>query len=164
MSEERRVVIVSGYFDAGMHSGHVEYLRLAREFAGEDGYLFAIVNNDAQAVLKKGYAFVPQQHRLAVVAHSEYIDKAVLSIDTDRTVCKTIRRLCEQGDPMPTHILNGGDVTDGCPEEAVGAEYGVTSVYGFGDKIQSSSWMIRDSIHAAAAAVGITSSFAPDHA
>jgi cytidyltransferase-like protein len=149
-----KVVIVSGYFDAGMHSGHTEYLRLAKEFAGDDGVLIAIVNNDQQALLKKGYAFVPQEHRLATVQSSQYVDLALLSIDTDRTVCKTIEMLCTKAGLLkPSHILNGGDVTGGCPEEAVGNAYGVISVYGFGEKTQSSSWIIRDSIETAYAAL-----------
>lgn len=36
-----RVVIVSGYFSP-IHSGHIEYFRMAKEFVGENGIVYAI--------------------------------------------------------------------------------------------------------------------------
>ena len=148
----KRVVIVSGYFSP-VHEGHIEYFRMAKEFAGEDGIVYAIVNSDAQSILKKNYSFVPENDRLAVVGSCRYIEKAILSIDTDRSVCATIRMICymaKKGSTfyMPTHFANGGDVTATakCPEEPICKANNVELVYGLGDKIQSSSWIIEDSV------------------
>ncbi len=150
----RKVGVVSGYFTC-MHRGHVDYLRLAREYVGEDGYLIAIVNSDRQAVLKKGYSFVPQEDRLSLVGSSKYVDQAVLSIDADRTVCATMRYLCENnnntgfgGGEKPTHFLNGGDrtTTGNVPETDVCKEHGVEMVFGLGDKVQSTTHILEKSV------------------
>lgn len=49
------VVCASGYFDP-IHWGHVEYLQKAKDLGTK---LVVIVNNDRQAALKKGRAFMP---------------------------------------------------------------------------------------------------------
>lgn len=129
----------------------MEYARLAKDFAGEDGVVLCIVNNDAQSVLKKGYSFVPEKDRMAVMGALRYVDEAILSIDTDRTVRATIQWICEHYPHKPTHFLNGGDVTANskCPEEEVCEANGIELVYGFGDKIQSSSWILEKSVRTA---------------
>jgi D-beta-D-heptose 7-phosphate kinase/D-beta-D-heptose 1-phosphate adenosyltransferase len=148
MTEDRRVVVVSGYYNP-IHQGHIEYFRLAKEFAGEDGLVYAIVNSDKQSILKKKFSFVPQQDRVAVVGAMKYVDRAILSIDDDRTVCKTIQMLCDsEFYAKPTHFANGGDVTteSSCPENDVCNINDITLVYGLGDKIQSSSWILEKSV------------------
>jgi cytidyltransferase-like protein len=143
--DTRSIVIVSGYYSP-IHSGHIEYFKLAKEFAGENGLVYAIVNSDKQSILKKKYSFIPEQDRLSVVSACRYIDKAFLSIDTDRTVCATIKMICKN--VKVTHFANGGDVTalSSCPETTVCEENGINLVYGLGDKIQSSSWILEKSI------------------
>jgi cytidyltransferase-like protein len=136
-----KVAVVSGYFNP-IHAGHVEYLRLAREFAGPGGRVIAIINSDAQSMLKKGSSLVPQQDRLRVVEAIRHVDLAIISIDSDRTVRRTLRQLCMH-DPRPTHFVNGGDVVSSCSEEEVCEELGIETVYGLGDKIQSSSWILE---------------------
>ena len=133
--------MVSGYFNP-IHAGHVEYLRLARDFAGPGGRVIAIVNSDAQSVLKKGSSLVPEQDRLCVVAALRHVDLAVLSVDADRSVRETLRQLCA-AEPRPTHFVNGGDVVAACAEEPTCRELGVELVYGLGAKIQSSSWILE---------------------
>jgi D-beta-D-heptose 7-phosphate kinase/D-beta-D-heptose 1-phosphate adenosyltransferase len=142
-----KVVVVSGYYSP-IHSGHIEYFKLAKQFAGPDGKVYCIVNNDRQSVLKKGYSFVPEKDRMAIINACKYIDHAILSIDTDRTVCKTLESICKSGVYRPTHFANGGDVTENssCPEENICKEYKIELVYGLGDKIQSSSWIIEASL------------------
>lgn len=147
----KKVVVISGYFNP-CHAGHVEYAALARELAGPEGVVYCIVNSDAQARLKKGYSFVPEQDRIAVMGALRTIDQAVLSIDTDRTVCKTLEHLCTSGEfEVPTHFLNDGDVTENnrCPEEVVCKAHGVELVYGKSGKIQSSSWILEKSVREA---------------
>ncbi len=146
----KKVVIISGYF-VFCHRGHCEYAKLAKEYAGEDGLVYCIVNNDHQAKLKKGFSFIPEEDRLALMSSLKYIDKAFLSIDEDRTVCKTIQMICDTEFDKPTHFLNGGDVTSEskCPEEPVCKKNGLELVYGFGDKVQSTSWILDHSVKAA---------------
>lgn len=144
---ERRVGIISGYYNVP-HKGHMEYARLAKEYLGSDGFLYCIVNNDQQAILKKGYSFMPEEDRVAIMGAVRYIDCAVLSIDTDRTVCQTIQMICDTCDPKPNFFINGGDVTatSKCPEEDVCRKNNIELIYGFGDKIQSSSWILEKSV------------------
>lgn len=148
MVSKRRVVLVSGYFSP-IHRAHIEYFKNARELAGPDGLVYAIVNNDAQSVLKKGYSFIPERDRLAVVAAVRYVDRAFLSIDTDRAVCRTIEALCDTLEVPPTIWFNEGDVTDRCPEEAICALYDIQVLYGTGEKVQSSSWILERSVKTA---------------
>lgn len=144
-----KVVVISGYFNV-LHRGHCEYVKKAKEFAGDDGLVYVIVNSDKQSHLKKGFSFVPEDDRLAVMQSLKYVDKAFLSIDTDRTVCKTIQMLCDTlpDGEKPTHFANGGDVTPDspCPEEPICVQNGIGMVYNLGDKVQSSSWILDKSV------------------
>jgi cytidyltransferase-like protein len=142
-----KVVVVSGYYNP-VHEGHIEYFRMAKEFAGKDGIVYAIVNSDHQAILKKGSSFMHENDRLAVVSAIRYIDLAILSIDKDRTVCETLEMMCDSLSYFkPTHFANGGDVTANskCPEEIVCERNQINMVYGLGEKIQSSSWILEKS-------------------
>jgi len=134
---EKPVGVVSGYFDP-MHRGHIDYLRLAKEYLGPNGQLIVIVNNSAQAKLKKGSAVIPDEDRLAIIKAIKYVDKACIAIDSDRTVCATLRFINEFGNKV-THFLNGGDVTADCAEESICKELGIKCVYGLGNKVTSSS-------------------------
>jgi len=140
-----KVVIVSGYYNP-IHEGHIEYFRMAKEFAGPGGTLIAIVNTDHQSFLKKNSSLVPEKDRLAVVSAIRHVDRALLSIDTDRTVRATIEKLYTEY-PRPTHFANGGDVTSTspCAEAGLCESLGIKLVYGLGEKIQSSSWIIEKS-------------------
>jgi cytidyltransferase-like protein len=140
---ERITVVISGYYNP-VHAGHCEYARLAKEFAGPHGRVVCIVNNDKQVLLKKGHMGVPEGDRMAVMGSLRYVDDAVLSVDTDRTVCRTLQMLCDKG-YRPTHFANGGDVTAGtsCPEKKVCEANDIVMVFGLGDKIQSSSSILQ---------------------
>lgn len=145
-----RVVVISGYFNP-IHRGHIEYAQAARDLAGPGGFVYAIVNSDAQAILKKGYSFVPEADRLAVVGALRSIDRAVPSIDADRTVCQTLEALCTGDGPRPTHFLNDGDsaYTGGSPEAPICARHGVEMVFAGNPKKQSSSWILESSVRTA---------------
>jgi len=102
------------------------------------------------------------------------VDEAVLAIDKDRTVCATIRSLepvphmfCNGGDQVCRlrgclDAMNIGPRRSPCcvvvwtsfvveqnnqsiPEGPVCEELGIKLVDGLGDKIQSSSWLIKGS-------------------
>ena len=131
-----KIVCISGYFDP-VHVGHIEYMKQAKALGD---YLVVIVNNDHQASLKKGKAFMPGVERVKVIEAMRMVDKVVLSVDTDRTVRETIRTI----EPRPHIFANGGDQTNqSIPETEVCDELGITLVDGLGDKIQSSSWLIK---------------------
>jgi cytidyltransferase-like protein len=130
---------VSGYFNP-LHVGHIEYFQRAKDIAGADGELIVIVNNDAQSFLKKGSSFMKEQERVMIVKNLRMVDHVILSVDVDRTVCRTLASIV----PPPTHFCNGGDQNNqSIPEARLCHELGIVLVDELGEKIQSSSWLLE---------------------
>jgi len=138
---KQKAIIVSGYFNP-IHKGHLEYFNNAKAMADQ---LFVIVNNDHQRELKGSKEFQDENERMIIVSNIKAVDKAILSIDTDRTVCATIKMIAEQfGNKFELGFANGGDQNnDTIPERSVCKEMNVTLIDGLGDKIQSSSWLLK---------------------
>lgn len=131
-----KIVCVSGYFDP-IHVGHLEYFRKSKVLGDK---LLVIVNNDEQAILKKGKPFMPVNERIELIKEFKCVDIVVKSIDTDRTVCKTLEVL----EPKPDYFCNGGDQFNNIiPEAEICKKRNITLIDGLGDKIQSSSWLIK---------------------
>lgn len=129
-------ICVSGYFDP-VHVGHLEYFENAKTLGDE---LVVIVNNDDQARLKKGKAFMPDKERVKIIKSFRVVNDVVLSIDKDRTVCKTLQSM----NPVPNVFCNGGDQTnDSIPEAEICRDLGIELIDGLGEKIQSSSTLIN---------------------
>ena len=84
-----KLVAISGYFDP-IHIGHIEYIKLAKKLGDK---LVVIVNNDHQSKLKKGKSFMNESDRLEIVKSIIWVDDAIISIDKDGTVCKSIELL-----------------------------------------------------------------------
>ena len=138
---KQKAIIVSGYFNP-IHKGHLEYFNNAKAMADQ---LFVIVNNDHQRELKGSKEFQDENERMIIVSNIKAVDKAILSIDSDRTVCATIKMIAEQfGNKFELGFANGGDQNnDTIPERSVCKEMNVTLIDGLGDKIQSSSWLLK---------------------
>ena len=138
---KQKANIVSGYFNP-IHKGHLEYFNNAKALADQ---LFVIVNNDHQRELKGSKEFQDENERMIIVSNIKSVDKAILSIDTDRTVCATIKMIAEQfGSEFEFGFANGGDQNnDTIPERAVCEQMNVALIDGLGDKIQSSSWLLK---------------------
>ena len=130
MSKKLTTVAVSGYFDP-IHVGHLEFLELAKKLGDN---LIVIINNNLQAELKKGSTFMDEKDRMEIVAALRCVDEVFLSIDTDKSVCKSLERI------KPDIFANGGDRSlDEIPETAVMKKYNIKMVDGLGLKIRSSS-------------------------
>ena len=138
---KKKAIIVSGYFNP-IHKGHLEYFNNAKELCDE---LFVIVNNDHQRKLKGSKEFQKEDERMIIVSNIKAVDKAILSVDQDRTVCETIRMIAnEYGANYVLGFANGGDQNnDIIPERPICEEAGITLIDGLGDKIQSSSWLLK---------------------
>ena len=138
---KQKAIIVSGYFNP-IHKGHLEYFNNAKTMADK---LFVIVNTDHQSALKGSREFQDENERMIKVSNIKAVDKAVLSIDTDRTVCKTIESIAgEFGNEFDLGFANGGDQNnDTVPEREVCKMLSVALIDGLGDKIQSSSWLLK---------------------
>tara|TARA_Y100000004_G_scaffold188884_1_gene243684 strand:+ start:1961 stop:2410 length:450 start_codon:yes stop_codon:yes gene_type:complete len=134
------VVVVSGYFDP-IHVGHLEMLKLAKQLGDE---LVVIVNNDKQAKLKKGKSFMSQEDRLKIVKAIRYVDSAFISVDEDKTVCGSLQKVRRNYKEYDIIFANGGDRHTGeIPESKVCKKANIKMVDGLGDKIRSSSKIIK---------------------
>ena len=136
-----KAIIVSGYFNP-LHKGHIEYFHLAK---AQGNQLFVIVNNDYQRVLKGSKEFMLEEERSLIVNELELVDKVFLSIDQDRTVCATLEKIYKNySETFELFFANGGDQnSSSSPETPVCKKIGIGIIDGLGDKIQSSSWLLR---------------------
>ena len=124
------IVAVSGYFDP-LHVGHLEYFKLAKQLGDK---LYVIVNNDVQAVLKKQTSFMNENDRLEIIKSLSIVDSALLSIDQDKSVSKTLEKI------KPDIFGNGGDQIKGSIlEEETCIRNNIKIVDQLGKKIRSSS-------------------------
>ena len=137
----KTVVIVSGYFNP-LHKGHIEYFENAKAIGDK---LWVIVNSDLQRELKGSKFFQDEKERLKIISSLRIVDKAILSVDKDRTVSKSIAKLVTKKDNDWEYIFaNGGDQNnDTIPEAKICKILGVNLVDGLGNKIQSSSWLLK---------------------
>jgi cytidyltransferase-like protein len=138
---KKKAIIVSGYFNP-IHKGHLEYFNTAKALTDE---LFVIVNNDHQRALKGSKEFQQEEERMIIVSNIKAVDLAILSVDTDRTVCKTIEKIAKEfGATYDLAFANGGDQNnDTIPEKSICETMGIQLLDGLGDKIQSSSWLLN---------------------
>jgi cytidyltransferase-like protein len=136
-----KVIIVSGYFNP-IHKGHLEYFEKSKE---QGDQLWVIVNNDYQRALKGSKEFQKEDERLAIVQAIRTVDLALLSIDQDRTVIESIKHIHSVfGLQHELYFANGGDQTNNSiPEARICEELGVHLLDGLGEKIQSSSWLLK---------------------
>ena len=135
-------MIVSGYFNP-IHKGHINYFNNAKSLADE---LFVIVNSEHQRALKGSKEFQQEAERVFIVSNTKSVDHCVLSINQDRTVCKTIEKIViDFGSEYELSLANGGGQNNNTIlERPVCDQMGITLVDGLGDKIQSSSWLLKN--------------------
>ncbi len=125
-----RTVAISGYFDP-IHVGHLEYIIEAKKLGDK---LIVIVNNNHQCVLKKGKPFMDENDRVTIVSSIKYVDEVFLSIDKDKTVCKSLEKI------KPNIFANGGDRKNyEIPESVICNKYNIEIIDSLGEKIRSSS-------------------------
>ncbi len=142
----KKIAVTSVYANP-LHPGHVECFELSKELADE---LWVIVNSDYQAKLKRGVdSFQDEKYRMEIVAALKPVDRVILSIDTDKTVCVTLEKifteLRDMDDVGEIIFTKGGDrFADEIPEAKVCREYGVKIVDGLGAKTHNSSSYVKN--------------------
>lgn len=136
-----KAIIVSGYFNP-LHKGHLELFEKAKE-AGDQ--LWVIVNSDLQRELKGSKEFMDESERLTIINAIKYVDKALISIDKDKTQCATLAYLADNyNKDFELFFANGGDQNnESIPEVPICKEKGIGLLEGLGAKIQSSSWLLK---------------------
>ena len=137
-----KAIIVSGYFNP-LHKGHLELFEKAKA-AGDQ--LWVIINSDLQRTLKGSKAFMDQEERLLIISAIGIVDKALISMDKDKTQCATLGDLADKySTEYELYFANGGDQNnESIPEVPVCKEKGIGLLEGLGDKIQSSSWLLKN--------------------
>lgn len=134
ISKKPVVVAVSGYFNP-LHVGHLVMIAQAKKMGDR---LVAIVNNDYQVKLKGSVPFMSLADRVKIIKALRDVDEVFVSIDKDKTVCKSLSKV------KPDIFANGGDrknIND-VPEYEICQKYGIKMVDGLGKKTRSSSEMI----------------------
>jgi cytidyltransferase-like protein len=128
-----KIVATSGYFIC-LHAGHIEYLQKASEL----GRVIVILNNDIQQKLKYGKIIVPFNERRKVMEAIKYVYEVIESIDEGKSVCNTLRLV------EPDIFAKGGDrFSKEIPEKVVCDELKIKIIDGLGEKIQSSSNILK---------------------
>lgn len=140
-----RVGIISGYFNP-IHVGHIDLIERSREVVD---VLYVIVNNEVQRRLKGSAEFMREAERSRIVSSIKGVTGVFLSIDMDRSVVKSLGMVYRDVSSyyswydLDFKFINGGDRSNGeIPEVGVCAELGIEILDGFGDKVQSSSWLL----------------------
>ena len=145
-----KVILISGGFDP-VHKGHIECIQNAKELADE---VWIGLNNDMWFYRKKGKQFMKEQERAFIMENIKDVDYVYIMnplINGDDTAIDFIdharrKYISENGD-LPKGAMafgNGGDRTETTtPENDVCNSYGIDSVWGLGDKVQSSSWLLE---------------------
>jgi cytidyltransferase-like protein len=137
-----KLSIVSGGFDP-VHVGHLECFEKAKLLAD---HLFVIVNNDDFLKRKKSKPFMPFRERMIITQALKPVTMSIACTDEDDSVCKTLEWIHQVFKNRYSKMIfcNGGDRTeDGDkPEHKLCLDLGIDPVYGLGEKIQSSRWLI----------------------
>lgn len=138
---KKKLIIVSGYFNP-VHKGHIEYFYNAKKHAD---ILLVIVNNDFQRDLKGSKEFMNEDERKYIINELSVVDKVFLSIDNDNSVVESISKIYDMySDDYKILFGNGGDQTnDNIPEKSICEKLNIKLIDGLGEKIQSSSWLIK---------------------
>ncbi|MCF7860010.1 adenylyltransferase/cytidyltransferase family protein [Patescibacteria group bacterium] len=130
------VVAVSGYFNP-LHVGHLDVIEQAKKLGDK---LVVIINNDYQVKLKGSVPFMSLRDRVRIINALREVDSVFVSLDRDKTVCRSLAKL------RPDIFANGGDrhsIGD-VPEYDVCQKYKIKMVDGLGKKIRASSTLIAE--------------------
>lgn len=106
------IVITSGYFNP-LHPWHIECFEMCKALWDE---LRVIINSDEQARRKTGQntLFQDQEYRMSIVSALKTVDRVMLAVDIDWSVCESIKTIvwlihAEYGDDIHIVFGKGGD-------------------------------------------------------
>lgn len=136
------IVIATGGFDP-LHSGHLEYLRAARELGDA---LWVGVNSDEWLTRKKGKPFMPLEERKLILEALKFVNVTFTFDDSDGTAIDAIKEVRRRIPDCKIVFANGGDRTAAnIPEMGCGVK-NVTYIFGVGgeNKKNSSSWILQN--------------------
>ncbi len=131
-------VAISGGFDP-VHVGHIQLIEKAKSLGDR---LVVILNNDHWLRQKKGFIFMHEQERAEILKAIRFVDDVIITAHpehpSDMSVCAELERL------RPDIFANGGDrKADNIPEYELCNRLGIQMVFNLGEKIQSSSELVK---------------------
>jgi len=135
------IIVVSGGFDP-IHSGHIEYLKSAKEHGDK---LIVALNSDSWLEKKKGKPFMAFNERKSILKAIKYVSEVINFEDDKKGSC--INALLKIKKLYPNDKIffaNGGDRNiNNIPEMSVS---GIDFLFGVGgnDKKNSSSWILNN--------------------
>lgn len=137
-----KIVAISGGFDP-IHIGHIELMQEARALGDK---LVVIVNNNNWLKKKKGFAFMDEKERKAIIEAVRYVDEVIITSHSENPIDMSVSAELEK--LKPDIFANGGDRKpdgDPVPEVKLCESMGIELVYNVGKsgKIQSSRWLIQ---------------------
>ena len=101
-----KIIVVSGGFDP-IHSGHIEYLKSAKERGDK---LIVALNSNSWLEKKKGKYFMPFSERKDILEAISYVDKVISFKDDKKGSCINALEDIKQAYPNDKiYFANGGD-------------------------------------------------------
>ena len=117
---------------------------IVRKFVSND--IVAIIGIPGATSFAASTDFMKEDERYEIVSNLKSVDWAIIAIDKDREVAKTIKLIYDSNkDDYEKFIFaNGGDqTTSSISEKSMCDKLGIEMIFGLGDKIQSSSWLLK---------------------
>lgn len=132
-----KTIIVSGFFNP-LHGGHLDMVEAAAALGDR---LVVIVNNDVQQMLKKDKIILDEQNRLRLIEALRFTDEAMIALDNDSTVVKTLQAVAQMYPDDELVFANGGDRDSEkeVPETDVCHQYNIEMVFGIGGNNKADS-------------------------
>lgn len=135
-----KIMVCSGYFNP-ITSAHLDYLEEAKK---QTDKLIVIVNNDKQVKIKGSLPFYKEDFRLALISAIKYVDEAILSIDDDGSITKTLQSIVQKYNNHEISFGKGGgdrkNRSELPPEEVELCDrLGINLVFGLGGNKKTAS-------------------------
>jgi len=147
-----KVILISGGFDP-VHQGHIECIQNAGKLAEQ---VWIGLNSERWLRNKKGKSFMSERERAFVMDNIKGVNWVYIMNPKDHADSTAVdfidsarQRYMREFGKWEEGVMafgNGGDrVAGGVPpvEEDVCKGYGIDLVWGLGDKVQSSSWLLE---------------------
>lgn len=139
-----KVVITSGYFNP-LHVGHINLISEAKKLGD---FLVVILNNDEQVKIKGSVPFMKQDERMEIIKTLRFVDEVFLSVDKNGSIAESLCSIAKKYPDSELFFAKGGDRNAGnIPEEEVKAcdQFNIKIINNIGgEKIQSSSWLLKN--------------------
>ena len=139
-SKPPKLGVVSGYFNP-LHRGHLDYINAARKKCDA---LVVIINNDTQVEIKGSRKFMDETERQIIINNLKAVSESIISVDTDKHVCKSLELLSKKYEKWQITFYNSGDRSStSSPEEEICNSHNMKTEFLPLPKVNSSSLLLK---------------------